>query len=176
MILDLVAEDINALPEDSIAVREKWKEKRALSRPEVLKSFAPATVARLRQEIAPLMQWRNIRGRGDAMALDLLIARMQLAVLRGSGALADLKIDLMDRLAALQMHLNPVREKAQIIKRVQSTAFWTNASATDLEEARIDLRRSCITAPGLVRSEFRRRWSISLRMRGRCSLHGALLA
>ena len=140
IILDLVAEDINALPEESIAVREKWKEKRALSRPEILKSFAPATVARLRQEVAPLMQWRNIRGFGDALALDLLIARMQLAVLRGSGTLADLKIDLMDRLAALQMHLNPVREKAQIIKLVQSNAFWSNACAADLEEARINLR------------------------------------
>ena len=140
MILDLVAEDVNALPEESIAVREKWKEKRALSRPEVLRLFAPVTVARLRQEVAPLMQWRNIRGLGEALALDLLIARMQLAVLRGSGALADLKIDLMDRLAALQMHLNPVREKAQIIKRVQSNAFWTNASVADLEKARINLR------------------------------------
>ena len=38
------------------------------------------------------------------------------------------------------MHLNPVREKAQIIKRVRSNAFWTDASAADLEEARINLR------------------------------------
>lgn len=140
MIIGLVAQDINVLPEESIAVREKWKEKRALSRPEVLKAFAPATVARLRQEIAPLMQWRNIRGLGDALALDLLIARMQLAVLRRSGALADLKIELMDRLAALQMHLNPVREKAEVIKRVKSDAFWIDVSVTGLEEARISLR------------------------------------
>ena len=139
-IIGLVAQDINALPEESIAVRERWKEKRGLSQPEVLKLFAPATVARLRQEIAPLMQWRNIRGRGDALALDLLIARMQLAVLRGSGTLADLKIDLMDRLADLQMHLNPVREKAEVIKRMQSNTFWTDASVADLEEARISLR------------------------------------
>lgn len=90
-------QDINALPEESIAVREKWKETRALSRPEVLKAFAPATVARLRQEIAPLMQWRNIRGFGDALALDLLIARMQIAVLRGSGGISDLKIELLGR-------------------------------------------------------------------------------
>ena len=82
-IIDLIERDIQALPEESIAVREKWKEKRALSAPELLKAFAPATVARLRQEIAPLMQWRNIRGLGDALALDLLIARMQLAALRG---------------------------------------------------------------------------------------------
>lgn len=139
-IVNLVAQDINALPEESISVREKWKEKRALSRPEVLKAFAPATVARLRQEIAPLMQWRNIRGLGDALALDLLVARMQFAVLRGSGALADLKIELMDRIAALQMHLNPVREKAETIKRVKSDAFWTDVSVADLEYARINLR------------------------------------
>ncbi|GAJ30318.1 DEAD/DEAH box helicase family protein [Acidomonas methanolica] len=139
-IIALVSQDINALPEESISVREKWKEKRALSKPDVLKAFAPATVARLRQEIAPLMQWRNIRGLGDALALDLLIARMQLAVLRGSGALADLKIDLMDRLAALQMHLNPVREKAEAIKRVKANTFWSGVSVADLELARLELR------------------------------------
>ena len=138
--IDLIARDIQALPEESIAVREKWKEKRALSQPEVLKAFSPATVVRLRQDIASLMQWRNIRGFGDALVLDLLIARMQLAVARGSGELADLKIDLMDRLAALQMHLNPVREKADVIKRVKSDAFWTDVSVADLEEVRIPLR------------------------------------
>ena len=138
--IDLIARDIQALPEESIAVREKWKEKRALSQPEVLKAFSPATVVLLRQDIASLMQWRNIRGFGDALVLDLLIARMQLAVVRGSGELADLKIDLMDRLAALQMHLNPVREKADVIKRVKSDAFWTDVSVADLEEVRIPLR------------------------------------
>ena len=138
--IDSIAKDIQALPEESIAVREKWKEKRALAQPDVLRAFAPATVVRLRQEIAPLMQWRNIRGLSDALALDLLIARMQRAVVRGSGELADLKIELMDRLAALQMHLNPVREKAEIIKRVKSNAFWTDVSVADLEEVRISLR------------------------------------
>ena len=94
----LVAGDIAALPEESIAVREKWKEKRSLSAPATLKVFAPGTVVRLRQEIAPLMQWCNIRGYGDAHAFDLLIARLQNSVLRKSGELADLKVDLMDRL------------------------------------------------------------------------------
>ena len=140
MIIDLISRDIQALPEESIAVREKWKEKRALSQPEVMKAFAPASVARLRQEIAPLMQWRNIRGFGDALALDLMIARMQLAVVLGSGQLADLKIDLMDRLGALQMHLNPVREKAEFMKTVKSDAFWTDVSVAGLEEVRTSLR------------------------------------
>jgi type I restriction enzyme R subunit len=139
-VIGLIAADIEALPEESIAVREKWKEKRTLSQPALLKAFAPATVARLRQDIAPLMQWRNIRGRSDAYALDLLIARMQIALLQGSAQLGDLKIDLMDRLATLQMHLNPVREKSETIKCVSSDAFWDGVTVQALEDARLLLR------------------------------------
>lgn len=153
-VIELVARDINALPEESISVREKWREKRALSRPEVLRAFAPATVARLRQEIAPLMQWRNIRGFSDALSLDLLVVRMQIAVLLGSGEISDLKIELLDRLASLQMHLNPVREKAEVIKRVKSESFWKGPKVADLEDARIQLReimhhRTKGSSPGL---------------------------
>jgi type I restriction enzyme R subunit len=136
----LIAGDIEALPEESIAVREKWKEKRTLSQEATLKAFAPVTVSRLRLDIAPLMQWRNIRGFGEAYALDLLIARMQIAVLRKSAQLADLKIELMDRLATLQMHLNPVREKAAVIKRAKSDEFWNAVSIAALEDVRIPLR------------------------------------
>ena len=141
MAIQLIASDVEALPEESIAVREKWKEKRALSAPAVLRGFAPTTVARLRQEIAPLMQWRNVRGHGDAYAFDLLIARMQRAVLRQSGELADLKVEFMDRVAALQMHLNPVRQKAAVIQRVRSDEFWRDISVQFLEEVRQPLRK-----------------------------------
>ena len=139
-LIDLIAKDIEALPEESVAVREKWREKRAISAPAVLKAFAPATVAMLRQTIAPLMQWRNIRGHGDAYSLDLLMARIQIAVLRGSGDVNDLKIELLDRLAALQMHLNPVREKAEVIKRVKSAAFWQALTVMEAEAVRGPLR------------------------------------
>ena len=139
-VIEIIAGDIAALPEDSIAVREKWKEKRALSEPGTLGAFAPATVARLRQEIAPLMRWRNVRGLSDTYAFDLLIARMQNALLRGSGELGDLKVELMDRLAALQMHLNPVREKAEVIKSVKSDEFWNGITIHALEEVRVPLR------------------------------------
>ena len=123
-IIELIAQDINALSEKSIAVREEWEEKHELSHPAVLKAFAPTTVARLRQEIAPLMQWRNTDGFGDALALDLLTARMQIAVFRGSKEI----IDLLGRLASLQMHLNPVREKAEAIQRTKLGAFLAGFS------------------------------------------------
>ena len=139
-VIGLIRSDIAALPEESIAVREKWREKRSLGRTEILRAFAPATVARLRREIAPLMQWRDVRGSGDALALDLLLTRMQRAALTGSGELADLRFQLMDRLAALRTHLNPVREKAVVIKRAKSEAFWVDPSVSGLEELRNGLR------------------------------------
>lgn len=138
--IELIAADIEALPEETIAVREKWREKRAAAVPATLKGFSPATVATLRQVIAPLMQWRNIRGMTDAYALDLLVTRMQIAVLQKSAVLADLKIEFMDRLSRLQMHLNPVKEKAEIIKHVKSDAFWSGITVAELETARIQLR------------------------------------
>ena len=139
-VIDLIAKDIEALPEESVSVREKWREKRAVAVPATLKAFAPATVAMLRQVIAPLMQWRNVRGLSDAYALDLLMARAQIAVLRKSADVADLKIDLLDRLSALQMHLNPVREKAEVIKRVKTDEFWNGVTVVDLESVRKPLR------------------------------------
>ena len=137
---ELIAADIAALPESSIAVREQWKEKRVLSVPSTLKAFAPATVARLRQEIAPLMQWRNIRGMSDAYKLDLLITQMQNALVHSSSELSDLKVKLMDRLLTLQMHLNPVREKAEVIKRARSDEFWNGVTILALEDIRLNLR------------------------------------
>lgn len=139
-VIELIAKDIDALPEESVSVREKWREKRAVSVPATLKAFAPATVAMLRQVIAPLMQWRNVRGLSDAYALDLLMARAQIAVLRKSADVADLKIELLDRLSALQMHLNPVREKAEVIKRVKSDEFWNGVTVADLAAVRKPLR------------------------------------
>ncbi|MGA2491567.1 MAG: DEAD/DEAH box helicase family protein [Roseiarcus sp.] len=139
-VIELIRRDIEALPEDSVAVREKWREKRAMAASTTLAAFAPTTVATLRQTIGPLMQWRDIRGRGDAHALDLLIARAQTAVLRKSADIADLKIDMLDRIAALQMHLNPVKEKAEVIKRVKSDGFWQSVTVADLEAVREPLR------------------------------------
>ena len=138
--VELILKDINRLPEESIAVREKWRTKRRLSRPEVLKDWDPATVAELRSEIAPLMQWVNIRGYTEAHELDLLVTRMQIAMLQQSGRFDDYRITLLDKVNNLQMHLNPVRSKGEIIRKVRSAAFWDQVSVEALEEVRTELR------------------------------------
>lgn len=138
--IELIGADLNSLPEESISVREKWRQKRAVSKPEVLHQFDPATVAVLRTEMAPLMQWVNIRGHAEAHDLDLLIARMQIDLLRNTGRFDDYKITLMDRVNCLQMHLNPVREKTETIKQLRSKAFWSGVTPLQLESVRQELR------------------------------------
>lgn len=136
----LIGKDLASLPEQTIAVREKWQEKRSVSRPEVLNQFSPATVQVLKREMAPLMQWVPIRDHVDAYEFDLLVATMQTELLRGSGVFADQQGDLINRVATLLMHLNPVRAKAETIKKVQQPAFWESVSVSALEEVRQELR------------------------------------
>ena len=136
----LIAQDLNSLPEQTIAVRERWKEKRAVSRHEVLYQFSPATVAVLRNDMAPLMQWIKLEGPADAYAFDLLVTRMQTELLRKSSRFADLKDKFLDWISEIILHLNPVRERAATLKKVKTSAFWDTVNVKVLEEVRNDLR------------------------------------
>lgn len=136
----LIAQDLNSLPEKTIAVRERWKEKRSVSRPEVLHQFAPVTVVVLRNDMAPLMQWINLTGPSAAYEFDLLLTRMQTELVRRSSRFADLKDEFLAWVAELIPHLNPVREKADSLKRVKSPLFWESVTPDQLEEVRQELR------------------------------------
>jgi len=138
--VELIRKDINTLPDDTIAVREKWKEKTAILGKGVLNQFAPPTVAALRNEIAPLMQWIYTRDHSDAYGFDLLTTNAQIELLRDSGRLADFRDQIQDRVNGLLMHLNPVRAKAELIKKVLSSEFWDLANVAVLEEMRQKLR------------------------------------
>jgi len=65
---------------------------------------------------------------------------MQIERLQGSGRFDDLKITLLEKINNLQMHLNPVREKAEIIKQLRSSNFWEKVTVNDLETVRKELR------------------------------------
>jgi type I restriction enzyme R subunit len=138
--VELIRKDINALPDNTIAVREKWKEKAAILGKGVLDQFAPPTVTVLRNDIAPLMQWIYTRDHSDAYRFDLLTTQAQIELLRDSGRMADYRDQIQDRAAGLLMHLNPVRDRAELIKKVLSTEFWEQSDVAALEEMRQGLR------------------------------------
>ncbi|MBL78844.1 MAG: restriction endonuclease subunit R [Nitrosomonadaceae bacterium] len=135
-----IQKTICSLDETSISVREKWREKRTVEKLEVLRQFAPTTVDILRTQISGLMQWVNIRGEGHAYHFDLLISNTQIEIIKNSGLLDDYKGKIINLITQLPMHLNPVREKSEIIKKVKSADFWSSVNTVKLEEIRKELR------------------------------------
>ncbi len=140
LIVPLIRQDIEMLSEDTISVREKWREKRTMSKMEILKQFSPATEQTLRREISPLMKWVDIHGHTEAYRFDLLIAEIQTELLQKSGRFSDLKDKMLDWVSRLQMHLNPVREKVTTINMVKGNSFWDTPSVISFEKVREELR------------------------------------
>jgi len=140
LVIALIKEDLDRLSEETISVREKWREKRSVSRPEILHRFDPAVELTLRKQMAPLMQWADIRGETPAYRFDVLMTELQIALLKKSGRFDDFKSQLLDRISRLQMHLNPVRDRSEFIKSVKSAEFWAAVTIEDLETVRRKLR------------------------------------
>lgn len=141
----LLKQDIDSLNNDTIAVKDKWKLKQELSQIDVLHQFTPATKNKLINDMAPLMQWRNIKGQTEALKLDLNMVNVQQAKLTKpelskSEELPALQMEVEQKVRSLSMHLNQVRSKAKFISQIQQPDFWQTASFDDIEIQRQNLR------------------------------------
>jgi len=151
--IDLLRTHITDLLETkAIAVKDIWKELQQLQDRELLAGFDPKTVATLEKVAAPLMYLVQRRGEDAAYKFDLVMTRLQVAKLRESGEQDDLKARVEEGVEQLQKNLNPVKAKAESIKKVRSPAFWKDATVADLEKLRSDLRgimkhRAKLTVP-----------------------------
>jgi len=131
---------VNSLDDKTLAVRDKWKVKRQMSDLEIIRQFNANTVILLETEIAPLMQWLDIRGHSDAYQWDLLVSQIQQQKLQKSGAFDDQAGEAINQLWQLQMNLNQVKAKAETIKQCREPSWWQAASPAELERMRIELR------------------------------------
>lgn len=137
---DLLLQDVRDLPDNTLAVRDKWREVKSLQRDGIIKRFDAVTKSLLQTEIAPLMQWRNISGYVSAFEFDLLCCRLQINLLKGSSSFDNLRSDLIQWVQGLQINLNPVKAKIANIEKAKSGAFWTNVAVSDIEGIRLELR------------------------------------
>ncbi|MHC8405689.1 DEAD/DEAH box helicase family protein [Pseudomonas sp. TMB3-21] len=138
--ITLIKEDIDALDDRCIAVRDKWQLKAQLGDTKKLQQFTPDTRNLLRNEISPLMQWRNIKGQSEALHWDQQLTELQLINLTSPSQIDVAKHPVLDKVRQLSMHLNPVRAKAEAIKSIQKDAFWQDVSFQELEQQRLALR------------------------------------
>ncbi|RJP65955.1 MAG: DEAD/DEAH box helicase [Candidatus Abyssobacteria bacterium SURF_17] len=154
LAVELLEKDVRALPEDSIGVREKWRQVKTAQQDGVIKKFDAGTVGMLRMEIAPLMRWRDLDGREDAYRFDLLVARLQEALLKGSGDFDDLRGDMQEQVGQLPVNLSQVAAKIDLINNVKSVRFWTSPTVEKLEEVRRELRgiMHCRNKPKVVKT------------------------
>ncbi len=135
-----MAQDIAALPETSVSIKEKWREIISIQQGETLKSFSAATRNALKNDLAPLMQWRDSRGHDEAYSFDLLITSLKVEMLRRSASFADLKGKVIDAVSDLAININQVRDKIDLINRVKSSDFWAAPTAASVENMRSELR------------------------------------
>jgi type I restriction enzyme R subunit len=139
-IQQLIRADIQALDQRTIAVRDKWQEIQTVLAGETLNAFDPKTIHVLKTDIAPLMQWLDLRGKTKEVKWHKDCHKAQLETLANKPDMAPHREALMAQVMALPMSLNAVRAKAETIKVMQKDSFWDSATFTELEEARLDLQ------------------------------------
>jgi type I restriction enzyme, R subunit len=82
----------------------------------------------------------DVRGQGDALRWDLLLAKAAAAAIIEPSKLNAHREAILEWLGRLPPHLNPVRAKSNDLKVIRSDAFWQNPSFAELDNMRATLR------------------------------------
>lgn len=135
-----IQQDAVALPDGSISVRENWQAVNQARDPKLVHQFAPVTCQLLIDTVAPLMSALDVRGQGDALRWDLLLAKAEAAAIAEPGQPNAHRQAILEWVGRLPPHLNPVRAKAKELQVLRTDVFWQAPSFAQLDAMRIALR------------------------------------
>lgn len=135
----LLKEDINDLPDESIAVRRSLRVVHQLQQTDLLDKLDARTQHLLADTIAPLMSSRVLRDK-HATALDKLMAEIERCLVEKASCFEDGKTALIAEIERLAVNIQAVRQKDKVIEEVKSASFWADPSIEKLEHARLELR------------------------------------
>jgi type I restriction enzyme R subunit len=135
----LLKEDINDLPQDSIAVRRELRLVHQIQQTDWLDQFDGRTQFALEQTLAPLMTNRALVDK-HASAFDRLIANLQKAWIENSSSFDDLKTLLLEAINNLAITIQAVRQKDTVIDELRTQDFWHAVDIPALERIRKELR------------------------------------
>ncbi|MFG0748272.1 type I restriction endonuclease subunit R [Acinetobacter ursingii] len=136
---NLLMADINDLPNDSITVKKNLRVVHQLQQTQLVKEFSAATQHILLDQIAPLMDARVLKDK-EAIAFDKLIAQTQDSFIRKSSAFETNKAQVLAEVSSLAVNIQAVRQKAELIKAVQTQVYWSEITVGQLEHLRLELR------------------------------------
>jgi len=83
---------------------------------------------------------RHVRGQGDALRWDLLLAKAEAAAIAEPGKPNDHREAILEWVGRLPPHLNPVRAKAKELQALRTDAFWQTPTFAQLDAMRTALR------------------------------------
>lgn len=138
--IKLIKQDIDSLDTRNINVRDSWANVEIMANEKLLKQFAKQTVTLLETQIAPLMQWLDIRGQNKAVRWDCLIAQTQNELLVNYQGTGELKFEIMAVLERLPKNTAQVQAKASEIKFLMDDNNWQSITFAELEQNRLSLR------------------------------------
>ena len=118
-VAEQLRNQIDSLEENSIAVQEKWKSRAKLSDQKLLEQFAPQTQQMLLDDIAPLMQWQDVRGQGDAIRFDMDIIAAQTTLYTNKDKIAPIAANVIAKVDALPPHLVQVQQHGDLINTLR---------------------------------------------------------
>ncbi|ASM79135.1 DEAD/DEAH box helicase (plasmid) [Vitreoscilla filiformis] len=135
-----IQQDAAALPDGAVTVRENWRAVEQARDLQRVRQFAPVTRQLLTDTVAPLMNALDVRGQGEALRWDVLMAKAQAEALVKPGQPNSQKEAVLEWLGRLPPHLNPVRAKAKELSKLRSDAFWEAPTYAQLDTLREALR------------------------------------
>ena len=139
-VCELLLADARALNDQTIAVRDHWPAVQLARDAANVNAFAPATAQMLADTIAPLLNALDLRGQGDALRWDILLANAQHEAIAEPDQANACRADILAWLARLPPNLNAVRAKADELKAIQSDSYWHHPDFARLEASRLALR------------------------------------
>lgn len=129
-----LANDINALPLQSVSIRERMREiEKALS-PNLWSTIGLNPIEHLKTKIAPLMKYKQDVNPDEAYFL-LKTEQLSLAILqKNTPEIERLRDDIGEYLNCLPTTINQVKAKEQVLNNVLKPDFWTHISYEDAQE------------------------------------------
>jgi type I restriction enzyme R subunit len=140
-LLQYVQADVETLPMQSVNVREKWRELERVRKEAFWAKREDDFYGFLTEHVQPLMRCRNIEGEADAMAFDIKITRLQLALMQDKDdAFQSMQEKVIEDVERLRTNLNQVKQELELIQAVQKASWWQTVTLEKLEELRLRLR------------------------------------
>lgn len=133
LVKEKIFSDINALPRESIAVKDGARDLEQVSSPDFWRRVGLKPMQFLRTRITPLMRYKQGIEPNQA-SFELKTEQLSVAILEKNVAeLERLKDAIGEVMDYLPFSIEEVKEKEELINRVQRPSFWKGVSYEDAQ-------------------------------------------